>query len=112
MASFVPEPIEKCAVCAASPRRTTLPWCHVSFFTVTNWPHVDLLASSFSRAPLLVRRCLPKSSSMYAMLSSVVALSSPAAKNEASSHSTMKVLVSSSKRYACTWNMPCAFSSK
>ena len=33
IASFVPEPIEKCAVCAASPSRTTLPSCHVSFVT-------------------------------------------------------------------------------
>ncbi len=27
IASFVPEPIEKCAVCAASPISTRLPWC-------------------------------------------------------------------------------------
>ena len=28
MASFVPDPMEKCAVWAASPTSTVFPWCH------------------------------------------------------------------------------------
>ena len=34
IASFVPEPIEKCAVCAASPSSTTFSWCQCSLRTV------------------------------------------------------------------------------
>jgi hypothetical protein len=36
IASLVPLPIVKCAVCAASPSSTTFPWCHDSHRQVTN----------------------------------------------------------------------------
>ena len=38
MASLVPEPIEKCAVWAASPSSTTLPWCQRRLRTVGKLP--------------------------------------------------------------------------
>ena len=46
MASLVPEPMEKCAVCAASPSSTTLPSCQRSLRTVVKFSHLELLAST------------------------------------------------------------------
>ena len=46
MASLVPEPMEKCAVCAASPSRTTLPSCQRSQRSVAKLIQRELLASS------------------------------------------------------------------
>ena len=43
MASLVPEPMEKCAVCAASPISTTLPWCQRAQRTVVKFTHRELL---------------------------------------------------------------------
>ena len=43
MASLVPEPIEKCAVWAASPSSTTLPSCQRSLRTVVKLSHLELL---------------------------------------------------------------------
>ena len=48
IASFVPEPMEKWAVCAASPIKTTLPWLHRLFVIVGNVRHAEPLISSFS----------------------------------------------------------------
>ena len=53
IASLVPEPIEKCAVCAASPRSTTLPWCQRSQRTVGKLRQIERF---------LISRC-PASSS-------------------------------------------------
>ena len=44
MASLVPEPIEKCAVCAASPSSTTFPCRQVWQRTVVKVVHRELLA--------------------------------------------------------------------
>ena len=44
MASLVPEPIEKCAVCAASPSRTTLPCRQLWQRSVPKLIHLELLA--------------------------------------------------------------------
>ena len=44
IASFVPEPIEKCAVCAASPSSTTLSAHQRALRTVTKLIHLELLA--------------------------------------------------------------------
>ena len=44
MASLVPEPIEKCAVWAESPSRTTLPWTQCSLRTVAKLIQRELLA--------------------------------------------------------------------
>ena len=46
MASFVPEPMEKCAVCAASPSSTTFPARHDSQRTVPKLIQRELLARS------------------------------------------------------------------
>src|SRR5512140_3374248 len=46
IASFVPDPIEKCAVCAASPSSTTFPEHQRRLRTVTNPSHLELFASS------------------------------------------------------------------
>ena len=46
-ASFVAEPIEKCAVCAASPSSTMLSWNQRSTFTVGKLSHLELFASSW-----------------------------------------------------------------
>src|SRR5580700_9036230 len=43
IASLVPDPIEKCAVCAASPRRTTLACDHAALRTVVKLIHRELL---------------------------------------------------------------------
>jgi len=43
MASLVPDPMEKCAVCAASPSSTTLPWRQLAQRTVVKCTHRELL---------------------------------------------------------------------
>src|SRR5215472_6612777 len=45
MASLVPDPIEKCAVCAASPISTTLPCRQLRQRSVPKLIHLELLAS-------------------------------------------------------------------
>ena len=45
MASLVPEPMEKCAVCAASPSSTTFSCRQVWHRTVVNVAHRELLAT-------------------------------------------------------------------
>ena len=46
MASRVPEPIEKCAVCAASPRSTRFPECQRSHHSFGNRRQWDRLVIS------------------------------------------------------------------
>ena len=46
MASLVPEPMEKCAVCAASPSSTTFRCRQVPHRTVVNVVHRELFANS------------------------------------------------------------------
>ena len=46
MASLVPEPMEKCAVCAASPSSTTLPCRQRSLRTVPKLTHRELFSST------------------------------------------------------------------
>jgi hypothetical protein len=101
IASLVPEPIEKWAVCAASPISTRLPCHHCSQRIVLNEIHAELLVMS---------RC-PCSSgannfSRNATLSSTLAVSSPARRHVSGSVSTMNVLVDESNGYAWTWNSP------
>jgi hypothetical protein len=107
IASFVPEPIEKCAVWAASPTSTMFSWCQHSFRTVGNARQTERLMSSSWPS-----RWSAKSTAMYATVSSSVVWSSPARRQVSSWHSTMNVLCASSKGYACTWNRPCSFSRK
>src|SRR5260370_746675 len=107
IASLGPEPREKWAVWAASPSRTTLPWCQLS------WRRVAKLTQSerfdISRRP---RSSGWKSASQYAMLCASLADSRPARRQASSGHSTMKVQVCASKGYACTWNRPWSFRRK
>ena len=42
MASLVPDPTEKWAVCMASPMSTTFSWCHRAHVTVGNCSHLEL----------------------------------------------------------------------
>ncbi len=46
IASFVPDPIQKCAVCAESPSSTTFPACHAAHFSVAKPIHFELFGSS------------------------------------------------------------------
>ena len=55
MASFVPEPMEKCAVCAASPSSTTLPFRQLPLEMVTKVCHLELFSRTrcpSSRSPI------------------------------------------------------------
>ena len=49
IASLVPEPIEKCAVCAASPSSTTFPWRQNALRTVTKLIHCACWRSADGR---------------------------------------------------------------
>jgi hypothetical protein len=86
IASLVPEPTEKCAVCAASPSSTTLPSCQRRQRTVGKARQIERLASS--RWP---PSSSAKSRSQNATVSASEARSSPAARHVASVASTMKV---------------------
>src|SRR2546425_7533855 len=46
MASFVPDPTEKCAVWAASPSSTTFSWCQCSVRSVPKLRHTERFVSS------------------------------------------------------------------
>lgn len=95
MASLVPEPMEKCAVWAASPSRTTFSWRQVRLRTVAKRSHLELLG--MSRCP---SRWSARSSSQRRMLSSSLVpggwsrsanSSKPARRHASSAISTMKV---------------------
>ena len=102
-ASLVPEPMEKCAVWAASPISTTGAWP----LWCTQWPHTTRGKRIHWAEP---RRWLAleingwpsswsaKSFSQKAMASSFSMVSRPAARHTSSGASTMKVEVLSSKR--------------
>ena len=107
MASFVPEPIEKCAVWAASPTTTVRPWCQTLFTTFGK----SSQSERFERSSW-PSRSRANSRSQKARLSSSDSSSRPARRHVASGHSTMNVLVRSSKGYACTWKSPCPVSLK
>ncbi len=98
MASLVPEPMEKCAVWAASPRITTLPRSparQVSLRTVVKEIHRELLAitswpSRMSAHSSRTRAIASSSFSPGAHCRSSVA-SNPAARQTSSCISRMKV---------------------
>ncbi len=91
MASLVPEPMEKWAVWAASPSRTTLPWCQVRLLTVVKPIQRERLPTSGWPSSSAAN-----SSSHQRMLAASSAWSSPARRQDAWSHSTMKVLMRAS----------------
>src|SRR6187431_3773232 len=88
IASLVPEPIEKCAVCRASPISTMLPYDQFSFQIQGKFRHADLL--EINGWPSSVSA---KISSQIACDCSMVLCSKPYACQVAASHSTRKVLI-------------------
>jgi hypothetical protein len=108
MASLVPDPMEKCAVCAASPSSTTLPARHDSHRTVPKLIQRELLAASgcpSSRSakvsPIAATAPVSLSPGPYEPVSK------PARRHTESCISTMKVEPVASYGYACTCMTPC-----
>lgn len=99
IASLVPEPMEKCAVWAASPNSTVRPWRQVRVRTVCQSSHLELLpirswpsrwsANNDWQNAMLSRSFWPGTRDAGSTASR------PARRHVASSHSTMKVLRSS-----------------
>ena len=79
IASLVPEPTEKCAVCAASPTSTTLPWCQRALRMVGNARQIERFETS--RWPA---SSSANSRSQNAIVSASSARSSPAARQVSS----------------------------
>ena len=92
MASFVPEPIEKCAVWAASPSSTTLPRCQLALRTSRKLVHNERLV--ISRWP---RSSSANSASQADSDSASSIASKPNRRHVGSGHSMIHVLVYSSK---------------
>ena len=95
MASFVPEPMEKWAVCAASPISTRLPCRQVSLRSDTKLSHLELLAKTRwpSRTP--ANSCSISSTDLVSLSPggrSVAAMSPKARAHTSSCISTMNVL--------------------
>src|SRR5260370_1196113 len=88
IASFVPEPIEKCAVCKASPSKTTFSKDHRPFFTNTKLIHFELFESN--RQP---SRSFAKKAPRNSRVCSSVISTNPAFSHVRGSHSTINVLV-------------------
>src|SRR4051794_25232711 len=88
IASRVPEPMEKCAVCSESPISTMLPCDQRSFQIQGKLRHTDLLEIS-----LWPSRVSAKTSSQIICDSSMLLCSKPYACQVAASHSTRKVLI-------------------
>jgi hypothetical protein len=105
IASFVPEPIEKCAVCAASPSSTVAPALQSLQRSSLKASHTERLDNSWCPSSTGA-----KSSRQNARLSCSERASSPARLQVSSRVSTMNVLVRSSNGYACAWKMPCSVS--
>ena len=97
MASLVPEPMEKCAVCAASPSRTTF-WCRqVWHRTVVNVVQRELLANNSCPSSMSAHRSRMRSieaSSLWPGASPGASVN-PARRQTSSCISRMKVLARS-----------------
>ncbi len=91
MASLVPEPIEKCAVCAASPTSTVAPALQSLQRSSLKASHTERLDSSSCPSSTGA-----KSSRQNARLSCSDSVSSPARRHVSSRVSTMNVLVPAS----------------
>ena len=95
MASLVPEPMEKWAVCAASPSSTTLPSCQLSLRTVWKFSHLELLVRiswpCSSSAKISAMRWTACSSETPGAKLSASVRSRPARRQTSSCISTMKV---------------------
>lgn len=95
MASFVPEPMEKCAVWAASPSRTVRPSDHCSQRTVRKRDQRDLLPANEcppSVAEKTFSRYRSATSSVAPASRTSMVASKPARRHVASSVSTRNVL--------------------
>ena len=95
IASLVPDPMEKCAVCAASPSSTTLPSCQCSLRTVWKLSHLELLVRiawpCSSSAKISAIRSTAWSSETPGGRWSPSVRSKPARRHTSSCISTMKV---------------------
>ncbi len=95
MASLVPDPIEKCAVCAASPSSTTLPSYQRSLRTVVKFSQRELLVRTrwpaSSAAKISAIRPTAYSSDSPGPNSRPAVRSKPARRHTSSCISTMKV---------------------
>src|ERR1700744_4616099 len=89
IASRVPEPMEKCAECSASPISTRLPDHHCSFQIHGKLRHTDLFESNLCPWSVSENTC-----SQMACDCSTVLSAKPYACQVAGSHSTRKVLMS------------------
>src|SRR5947199_3716983 len=87
MASLVPDPMEKCAVCAASPISTVFPWCQLVLRTKGKLSQIDRLESS--RWPA---RSSAKSRSQNARLSASDILSRRARRQHYSGNTTVNLV--------------------
>ena len=99
MASLVPEPMEKCAVWAASPRSTMLPCRQDSLRTVVKLIHLELLTRTSwpsSSSAKMARMASTAASSLSPGRNAWCSVASkPALRQTSSCISTMKVLPSS-----------------
>ena len=95
MASLVPDPIEKCAVWAASPSSTRLPPCQRWLRTVVKLSHLELLVSTAwppsSSAKISAIRATACSSEAPGGKTRSSVASKPARRHTSSCISTMKV---------------------
>src|SRR5215204_6358905 len=105
MASLVPEPIEKCAVCSASPSSTALSKDQSPFFTSRKLIHLELLERSG-----LLFRSFAKTRRTYSRVSSSLIVANPALSHVRGSHSTMNVLVVLLNLYEWAAKVPASFS--
>ena len=93
MASLVPEPMEKCAVCSASPSSTRLACDQRALCTSGNCRQIELLEISAWPSSASA-----KTRSHDARVSASLMAAKPARSKVAASTSTMKVLSSGVKR--------------
>src|SRR6201996_9769749 len=89
IASLVPEPMEKCAECSASPISANLPWLQRSFQIHGKLRQTDLLEINLWPSSVSANTC-----SQIACDCSTVLSAKPYACQVASSHSTRNVLIS------------------
>src|SRR5271155_4482187 len=96
MASLVPDPMEKCAVAAASPISTMLPYDHFSHSTRGKFSQAEPRMCAAFDINLWPPRYLANIRSQAVQLSCWLMAPKPNFCHVASEHSTMKVAVSAS----------------
>ena len=100
MASLVPEPMEKCAVCAASPISTTLAWCQRAQRTVVKFTQRELLPmiscppSTSAHRPRIISMDASSLRPGGSPAAAAAGSANPARRHTSSCASRMKVLAS------------------